>query len=90
MWLVLLQWYEGTNSENSHIVLPNQAIPLHPQQRLFYKNKYTFLFTKYTSGLQAAFVAITKYQNQVKYENMVQKLIYGIQVQSGQDQSQGQ
>ena len=49
-WLVLLQYYEGTNSGNNEIVLANQAIPLHPQQRLFYKNEHTFLFTKHTSG----------------------------------------
>ena len=66
MWLVLLRNYEGKNLENKHIVIANQAILLHPQQRLFYKNEHTFLFTKFNSCLQAAFVAITKYQNQVK------------------------
>ena len=64
--MVLLQQYEGTNSENKHIVLAKQAISLQPQQGLFYNNEHTFLLTKYTLGLQAAFVAITIYQNQVK------------------------
>ena len=66
MWMVLIQHYEETNSENKHVVLSIQAISLHPQPRLFYKNEHTFLFTKYTSCLQAEFVEITKYRNQVK------------------------
>ena len=36
-WLVLLQQYEGTESENKCIVLANQDISLHPQQGIFYK-----------------------------------------------------
>ena len=40
------------------------------------------MFSKYTSGLKAAFTAITKYHNQVAQETMVQQLIDGIQVQN--------
>ena len=66
MCMVLLHQYEGTNSENKHIVLANQSISFHPQQGMFYKNEHTFLFTKFAAGFQAAFVKITKYWNQVK------------------------
>ena len=71
-WLALLKKYEGTNSKNKRIVLANQAISLNPQKDLFYKNKQTLLFAKYTAGLQAEFSAITKYRNQVAQETMVQ------------------
>ena len=64
--MVLLQQYEGTNSENKNIVLSNQSISFYPQKGLFYKNEQNFLFTKYAAGFQAAFVEITKYWNQVK------------------------
>ena len=50
--MALIHQYEGTNYENKRIVLANQAILLHPQQGLFYKNEHTFLFAKYTAGLQ--------------------------------------
>ena len=81
-WLALLHKYERNNSENKHIILANQYISLHPQQVLFYKNDHTLLFVKYIAGLQAAFAAITNYQNQVAQETMVKQLIYGIQVQN--------
>ena len=81
-WLALLHNYERNNSENKHIILANQYISLHPQQVLFYKNDHTLLFVKYIAGLQAAFAAITNYQNQVAQETMVQQLIYGIQGQN--------
>ena len=79
MCMVLLHQYEGTNSENKHIVLANQSISFHPQQGMFYKNKHTFFFAKYTIGLKVSFAAITKYQNQFAQETMVQQIIYGIQ-----------
>ena len=40
------------------------------------------MFAKYTTGLQAAFAAITEYQNQVAQETMVQIMVDGIQVQN--------
>ena len=52
--LSLLQNYEGTDSDNKRIILDNQAILLHPQQDLFYKNKRTFSFETYLAGLQSS------------------------------------
>ena len=80
--MILLQQYEGTDSKKKRIIIANQYISLHQQKGLFYNNKHIFLFDKYNAGLQAEFLAITKYKNQAVQENMVQRLIDGIQFQN--------
>ena len=54
-WLALLQKYKGKYSKNKRILLDNQAISLHPQQGLFYKNEHTFLFEKILQACKQIF-----------------------------------
>ena len=82
VWMALIQQYEGNDSDNKRIILANQAIFLHPQQGLLKKNDHTLSLAKYTIGLQAAFLEVMKYRNQVVQETMVQRLIDVIQVQN--------